>query len=729
MYQIICSQDATTQQLIGFLRDRLDITANTVKPYTRGEPTVCVGKHYAPHFERVSGLTATHGAMAATPPALYLDDVRKLLQVPALVPQYERLLRCFCCAAHVPHIEYADVRTLAALPATLATFDTSEPIAFDIETNGVYWQQSDPRVLCLVLAQGTHAACIDGALLHNPVYGAPARACVQKWFDSCQCLVAHNASFDTVWLQQVLNITVSAHYDTMLLAFLAHNSVYRYSNGLKQLTEQYFNVPDYSAPIKKYTIGKNKGRGYENVPYDLLAEYAVKDVVYTAALFGVLRTRRHTPGNTTYTTLAHNRYETYTTLNQRGMSIDYDQVQMYKHWLTNISQAHLAAIHYEAGCELNPNSPKQLKEHLYERLGLPVQYGKNRKVTTNNAALQALIRANPDLPLLVLLGQYRKVNKVLGTYLAGIERLANQTRTKMHESFKLTATVSGRLGSEVLLLLPRAYSIWGQIVKSCLRAAPGHTFVNIDVSQLEVRVLAWLSQDATLLAAYRDGADIHSNTARAIYGDGFTKQHRTLAKAALFGYVYGASAWSMVHSNDMTYKDAKELIAGFEAAYPGVKRWVDQVHQTALNDGYVVNQMGRRLDLGLITDKNVGAIKRLTQNWLVQSFGSDIVQIAVHELVRQGAPIVLTVHDSVVLEVSTNELEYWQKKVVATMQRVGSEWLCDDTHHHAVPYVVDTDQPSERLAPVVTYDTIKDTLLYDELWAQMVAHDLGEDND
>lgn len=732
MLQVVCSPQRNVQELVGFLMARCNVSVksfNSIKPYTRNQPTIIIGSQYGSVFEALTNEQPEHGKIKNN--CLYVNDIKQLLRVPALVPQYERLIRQFITPVIEPDYSFTNIADTEQLDIALGKFTYDAPIAFDIETNGLYWQQADTRILCIVLAQlgqytrsgQVEAICIDGTFLHSKLMNSHS---LRWFFKRCTCLIAHNAAFDTTWLDALLHITAQARYDTMLMAFNVQNSVYRYSNGLKQLTELYFNVPDYGAQIKPYYTGKNKGMGFANVPYIMLADYAVKDVVYTALLYE--RLKPHTCDKQ-YQALYHSRYEIYTRLNRTGMGIDWWLTQQYKQWLTTIKLLHLRAIKKEVGKDLNPHSPKQLKEYLYGELKLPVQYGKNKKVTTNNLALQNLIDKN-ELPVLTLLGQYRKVSKVLGTYIAGIERLSNIGHTKMHETFKLTATVSGRIGSEVLLLLPRAYSVWGQIVKSCLQARPGFKFVNIDVSQLEVRVLAYLSQDEALIQAYEQGQDIHSNTARLIYGEDFTKQNRTDGKAAMFGYVYGASAMSLVYSNKMSIENARDLIAGFETAYSGVVKWVARVHERALSQGYIENEMGRRLDLGLITDKNVKNILRLAQNWLVQSFGSDIVQLAVQELVQKGAPIVLTVHDSIVLEVKQQELEYWIKQTVETMERYGNQWLastCD--YPKAVPYKVDVDAPCERLAEPVSYEQIKDVLLYDELWYQMISQDEEDFNE
>lgn len=723
MLQVICAADDTTQKLIQFLLYRCGVTKfNSTKPYLRGEPTIIVGKQYGEVFTLFTGEEPTHGALKNK--TLYLNDVKVVLRVPNLVPQYERFIRRLVTPVINPTYTLKNISTAEQLDIAVGSFDFCKPISFDIETNGLYWQHQDPKILCVVLAQlgqytkcnTTIALCIDGLLLHR----SDAAHTVLKWlFKKAQCLIAHNAAFDTAWLDALLHIDAEAHFDTMLMAFQVQGSVYRYSNGLKQLTEQFFNVEDYSKPLKPYITGaKNKGVGFANVPYDMLAQYAAKDVVYTALLYEQLRPHCDYQ---MYMLLYHNRYSVYTQLNRRGLSIDWQLVQKYKTWLTAISTLHLSAIHREAGKELNPHSPKQLKEYLYDELKLPVQYNKDKKVTTDNKALQILIDRKPDLPVLVLLGQYRKLKKVLGTYIAGIERLSNIGHTKMHESFKHTATISGRVGSEVLLLLPRAATVWGKIVKSCLKAKPGYTFVQADVSQLEVRVMAYLSQDKKLIQAYQQGLDIHGQTAQAIYGDGYTKEQRSWAKGATFSNAYGGTATTLQRNLGISLQAARELYTSYLEEYSGVAVWIKKVHTQALADGYLVNEMGRRLDLGLITDKNVRSLQRLVQNWLIQSFGSDIVQVAVEQLVQSQVPVVLTVHDSVIAEVPIEKAEQYSMCIVEILEKVGNKWLAStEKYPMAVPFVVDVEKPTERLAAQVEYNDIKDALLYDELWEQMI---------
>lgn len=715
--QIICDNSVTTHEVARFLLARCGVhDYNLTKPYSLNEPTIVCGKKYASVYEQLTGHTAKHGQISGG--VGYVNDLLQLLSVPTLLPAYERVVKALTTPVIMPEYAIYSAHSLASMQAYLAAFDCSCPIAFDIETNGLYWQADNPGILCVVFAQKKangvwHTVCIDGNMVHTD---KNAKICLQAFFDKCACLVAHNGMFDITWLSQVWGMEVVCHFDTMLMSFQNNLSILRYPNSLKKLTELFFNVPDYSAPLKPYITGKNKGRGFENVPYDMLEHYAIKDVVYTYLLY-----ERMCERSQYYQELYHNRLDIYANINMRGIGVDYPLVQKYTKWLEQISARHLCAIQECAGFPLNPNSPKQLKEYLYHTLSFPVQKGKDGKITTNNAALQVLIEEYPDNPVPTLVAQYRKVNKVLGTYMAGIERLTDTEGARLHESFKLTATISGRIGSEVLLLLPRASNVWGQIVKSCFVAKPGYTFLQCDVSQLEVRVMAYLSQDTKLIDAYRCGRDIHAETAQAIYGDNFTKAQRTLAKSATFSNAYGGTWSTLMRNNGMTKLAAQELYNKYLDTYKGVHKWIQKVHKEGLQNGYVVNEMGRRLDLGIISNANVASTKRLIQNWLIQSFGSDIVMLAIQELIARGVPIVLTVHDSVIAEVPIDKYDYYRDIITGVMESVGNKWLAStEAYPLSVPFVVDVDAPTDRLSPPCDYNDIVDTLLFDELWALMV---------
>lgn len=695
---------------------------STLRKPVQDSSVVLIGKEMKALFSKVTGLKAEHGtvgnSLQSGKTVLYLNTLKQLLSIPSLLPQYVAHLRKLH-PVMMPGYQILECRTFQQVVEALQMLDKTSPTAFDIETNGLYWQHKDARTLCIVLAQEGVGIWIDGSLLN----ALDICHVLQRFFDTASCLIAHNATFDEMWLRKINGIKVRNTFDTMLMAYLVFNSVNRIRHGLKDLTQWYFNVDDYSRLIKKYTTGKNAGKGFENVPESLLIEYAIKDVVYTLMLWEKLTDHEEFDMEVFYS-LVSVRSQMYQDVSERGIGLDIEQVSEYEGWLVELLDRHKEMLHQYVD---NPSSPKQIASYLYDTLKLPQQVHKG-KVTTNNAAIDKLLTIEPNNEFLLLLAQYRKLTKVLGTYMAGIRRLANVDQTRLHEVFKLHATVSGRLGSEVLLLLPRATNVWGKMVKSCFKARPGHVFLQADVSQLELRVLAYLSQDQGLLQVYENDLDLHSMVAKSLFGEDFTKEQRTMCKAVNFGKAYGAQYYSYVGKHGLDDRGARELFESYDRAYPQLARWTQRVHREALSQGYIESETGRKLHLGIVSDRNVNAVKRLVQNWVVQSFGSDIVQFGVEVLWKHyNAPIVLTVHDSVILECPVTTVQYWQKTVDRVMTDIGNEWLAAcETHPRAVPFKLDVETPIARLAPQVTVSELRSAMVLDEYWDFLVEEDNEE---
>ncbi|MBX3127426.1 MAG: DNA polymerase I [Polyangiaceae bacterium] len=343
--------------------------------------------------------------------------------------------------------------------------------------------------------------------------------------------------------------------------------------------------------------------------------------------------------------------------------------------------------HEAAGKEFNVNSPRQLEALLFDELGLkPLKRTKTHR-STDAATLDALSEEHP-LPQIIL--ELRQIAKLKGTYIDALPSLVNPKTGRIHTSWEQAVAATGRLSSvdPNLQNIP-VRSELGREIRAAFVAPPGHYLLSADYSQIELRVLAHLSQDPVLLDAFRAGQDIHTRTAMEIFGltpDAVTSEHRRRAKAVNFGVIYGQGDSGLAKSLGISRKEAADFIGAYFARYQGVREFMDSTLQSARSSDAVRTLLGRRR---LVPDIRHGnrarrlAAERVAMNAPIQGTAADILKLAMlrfAEPVTPGSHLVLTVHDELVFEVPEAELSSATERVRSAMQ--GAFAL-------AVPLVVD----------------------------------------
>lgn len=314
-----------------------------------------------------------------------------------------------------------------------------------------------------------------------------------------------------------------------------------------------------------------------------------------------------------------------------------------------------------AGVEFNLNSPKQLGEILFEKMGLPQppRRGKSKSLSTAVDVLEQLADQF-DVARLVL--DYRQVAKLKSTYAEALPRFADASG-RLHTTFTQVGTATGRLASSNpnLQNIPIRSEL-GRRIRAAFRAAPGHLLVAADYSQIELRLLAHFSQDPHLLAAFRRGDDIHALTAAEVFGVPFAEvapEHRRRAKAINFGIVYGLSAFGLARQLGIPQAEAARFIARYFERYAGVRGFIDRTLAQARQDGAVRTLFGRRRPIPDIASRNAtlrGFAERTAVNTPLQGTAADLMRLAmirVAERLRReasAARLLLQVHDELVLE-------------------------------------------------------------------------------
>lgn len=363
-----------------------------------------------------------------------------------------------------------------------------------------------------------------------------------------------------------------------------------------------------------------------------------------------------------------------------GVRIDMDALRAMASEFARTMQSIEAEAHRIAGVEFDLNSPKQTAEVLFDRLGLPS--GKKTKTgrSTDAEVLEALAEKHP-LPKLLL--RFRFLSKLRGTYLEALPALVDPRDGRVHTTFRQAETATGRVSSRD----PNLQNIpvrteEGQAIRSAFVAAPGHVLVVADYSQIELRILAHMSEDPVLCRAFSEGKDIHAATAAEIHGvpvERVTPELRRVAKTVNFGIAYGMSPHGLSQRLGISLPEARRMIEGYFEKFPKVRGFLDSVVAGARSRGYVETLFGRRRYARGIDSKN-GAVRQAAEraaiNAPIQGTAADLIKIAMVRLsapLRElGARMILQVHDELVVEVPIGREGEVAARLKAGMEGVAS---------------------------------------------------------
>lgn len=366
-------------------------------------------------------------------------------------------------------------------------------------------------------------------------------------------------------------------------------------------------------------------------------------------------------------------------MEQAGVLVRPDELKVYSRELAVKIEQIEKEIYAEAGEEFNINSPKQLGVILFDKLQMP--YGKKTKTGYSTAA-DVLEKLAPDYPIVSKILEYRQLTKLKSTYADGLAVYIREDG-RIHSSFNQTITATGRISSTEpnLQNIPIRMEI-GRLIRKVFVPAEGYVFVDADYSQIELRVLAHMSQDKNLIEAYRKAQDIHRMTASQVFHTPFdevTDLQRRNAKAVNFGIVYGISSFGLSQDLSITRKEAGEYIEQYFKTYPGVKEFLDRQVAEAKERGYVTTMFGRRRPVPEISSSNFmqrSFGERIAMNSPIQGTAADIIKIAMVRVNRAlkehnlKSRLILQVHDELLIETAKEELE--QVKAILKREMEGA---------------------------------------------------------
>ena len=364
-------------------------------------------------------------------------------------------------------------------------------------------------------------------------------------------------------------------------------------------------------------------------------------------------------------------------MEQIGMLVRPQELKAYGERLTGRIAELETEIHKQAGVEFNINSPKQLGEVLFETMKLP---GGKKTKTGYSTAADVLEKLAPENPIVSDILEYRGLTKLKSTYAEGLSACIGEDG-RIHSSFNQTITATGRISSTDpnLQNIPMRMEL-GRQIRKVFVPGDGFVFTDADYSQIELRVLAHMSGDEQLIEAYRSEQDIHRITASKVFHTPFeevTDLQRRNAKAVNFGIVYGISSFGLSQDLSITKKEAAQYIEQYFETYPGIKAFLDGLVEHAKKDGYAVTMFGRRRPIPELSSANFmqrSFGERIAMNSPIQGTAADIIKIAMirvwRALKEQGlrSKLVLQVHDELLIETATDEVEQVKKILADGMQ-------------------------------------------------------------
>ncbi|MBQ7969097.1 MAG: DNA polymerase I [Clostridia bacterium] len=426
-------------------------------------------------------------------------------------------------------------------------------------------------------------------------------------------------------------------FDVMLGAYLADSNLGKYD--IEHLASSYLNeIFEEGKTDRAQTVYKL----YKNLN-DILEQTQMKELLINIEL-----------------PLAR----TLSNMERRGFRIAREGLKSYGGLLGSMANELTDRIYFAAGCEFNINSPKQLGEILFEKLGLPAMKKTKTGYSTNAEVLEKL---RPYAPIVDDILEYRQVVKLKSTYVDGLLGVADENG-KVHTTFNQTGTATGRLSSAEpnLQNIPVRQEMGRELRKFFIPENEDHVLIDADYSQIELRLLAHISGDETMINAFIDEVDIHTVTASQVFNtpiEYVTPEQRKRAKAVNFGIIYGMGDFSLASDIKVTKKQAAEYIQSYFATYPKVDEYLKNTVEKAKEDGFVTTLYGRRryipdLKSGKAVLRKFG--ERVAMNSPIQGTAADIIKIAMINTERAlsesgiDAKLILQVHDELIVESNKN---------------------------------------------------------------------------
>jgi DNA polymerase-1 len=593
-------------------------------------------------------------------------------------------------ATKIDRSKYVTIRALDDLKTWVARAKDQGYLAVDTETTSLDPMQAELCGLSLALAPneacyvplihkqgGEGAGLFAGEVAPDQIKTQDALAAIKPLLEDSSVLkIGQNLKFDALVFAQH-GILLSGCDDTMLMSYVLDAG--RSSHGMDALSEKWLG----HEPIAFTDVaGSGKSQvSFDHVAIDKATEYAAEDADVTLRLWQVLKPRLIAERmNTIYETLERPMGAVLARMERRGISIDRQELSRLSSEFAQIAARLEAEIREMAGEPINPGSPKQLGDIMFGKMGLPG--GSKTKTgawSTSASILDDLAEQGHDFPKKVM--EWRQVAKLKSTYTDLLPTFVHPQTHRIHTSYSLASTTTGRLSSSEpnLQNIPiRTES--GRKIRRAFIATPGHKLVSADYSQIELRLLAEIADIPVLKQAFQDGLDIHAMTASEMFGvpvKDMPSEVRRRAKAINFGIIYGISAFGLANQLGIPREEASAYIKKYFERFPGIRAYMDQTRDFCRDKGYVETLFGRKCHYPDIKASNPSMRafnERAAINARLQGTAADIIRRAMIRMEdaltekKLSAQMLLQVHDELIFEVPDEEVEKTLPVVQHVMQ-------------------------------------------------------------
>jgi DNA polymerase-1 len=601
----------------------------------------------------------------------WLDELGGAISAPASDP----------APAAAERRQYLMLADAGALRGWLERMDKAALVGFDTETTGL--EPMSATLVGMSFAFGAQAAYLP---LAHQYPGAPEQVGVEAalrllkpWLESARhAKVGQNLKFDAHILANHGIALGGIAHDTLLESYVCE---VHERHDLDSLSQRHLGW-------KTISYDEVTGKGAARIPFSSVSveratEYAAEDADCALAVHGALypRIAAEDTLRRVYETIEMPVMPVLLAMERNGVLLDAAKLEAQGHELGREMLELEQKAHAAAGQPFNLNSPKQIREILFDRQKLPVK----KKTPSGDPSTDedVLTELALDYPLPKLLLEYRGLAKLKSTYADKLPKMVHPGTGRVHTTYSQAVAVTGRLASNdpnlqnIPIRTPQ-----GRRIREAFVAPAGAKIVSADYSQIELRIMAHLSGDPGLLHAFAHGQDVHRATAAEVFGrklDEVSADERRTAKVINFGLIYGMSAFGLAQNLGLERATAQAYIDSYFSRYPGVKRYMDETRDKARELGYVETVFGRRLWLPEIKASNPQrrqAAERAAINAPMQGTAADLIKLAMIAVQgwlareRKKSLLVMQVHDELVLEVPEGELQQVKDKVRDLMQGV-----------------------------------------------------------
>jgi len=526
----------------------------------------------------------------------------------------------------------------------LQMIDNAHTIAVDIETtrNGFYpYGRVPDTTRCISIAIDERTAFIV------PGYSSPnfpqhtnyvRDDRLKRVLEKCKC-VFHHGQFDCAFLA-CEDYNLSIHFDTMIAHYMLDER--QSTHGLKRLAGRLLGVADWEDNIK--TFLPHKSSTYDLVPDQELYKYAAHDAIYTYHLYKILKDQMPP----LYNTLILPVINMFTQLRHEGIDIDVDVLMNLDTVLGQELNKNLEALAQMVGRHINPNSSQEVAQVLFNDLKL--------RDFKNGSTDKEVLEAYKDNPIVQMIIDCRGARKLLSTYVDGAADFVDMN-FRIHPMMKMFGTVTGRLSSEdpSIMNIPRESQI-----KRMFIPAPGHSILELDQKQHELRSYCLLFNDPHLKKLLLDGGDPHRTVAVAAFGEENAAKMRVKAKNVVFGRLYGGQGGAISAATGLSSREAQNVIKIVDSMFPEIKNYAAKIMEEIKTYGYLESYFGRKRHFGLLTRGNKEKVLKQGTNFPIQSTASDINLFGMLYLynnrTRLGIKPLFPVHDSILIDIEDSKM-------------------------------------------------------------------------